>query len=239
MTKEHLATIFICSVVFVGCGIIRGVPKYVFADGYYSSKSRKSGHAKYYVNNANDTIYVYKIKKENNSFVTDTLTHKASLFPESSPKFVSDDRYFRQSSFDVDFLTIPFKYRPPVNNFPSQFTTNLNGAVYLGYRNDIYSLGYHKNPLNIYRRKIMHYGYSMGIVTGFGATAMNPWVTENKISIEYEGMVWSKGLAAIIGINNFTIGLALGWDTLLDKNKTVWIYQSKPWLGLAFGLNLN
>jgi hypothetical protein len=68
---------------------------------------------------------------------------------------------------------------------------------------------------------------------------MNPWVTENQITQEYDGVVWSKGIAGIIGIDNFTIGLALGWDHLLDKNKNYWIYQGKPWLGLAFGLNLN
>ncbi|WP_165940196.1 MULTISPECIES: hypothetical protein [Dyadobacter] len=56
---------------------------------------------------------------------------------------------------------------------------------------------------------------------------------------EYDGLVWGKGIAGIIGINNFTIGLAIGFDNLLDKNKQVWIYQGKPWLGLAFGLNLN
>jgi hypothetical protein len=48
-----------------------------------------------------------------------------------------------------------------------------------------------------------------------------------------------KGIAGIIGINNFTLGLAVGFDNLLDKNKKVWVYQGKPWLGLAFGLNSN
>ena len=68
---------------------------------------------------------------------------------------------------------------------------------------------------------------------------MNPWVTENNISIEYDGVVWSKGLAGILAIDNFTIGLGLGWDYLTDANKKYWIYQNMPWLGLAFGLNLN
>ena len=68
---------------------------------------------------------------------------------------------------------------------------------------------------------------------------MNPSVTNNQITTEYDGLVSSKGLAGIIGINNFTIGLALGYDNLLDANKKKWIYQGKPWIGLAFGLNLN
>ncbi|GAB3813836.1 hypothetical protein GCM10028895_06320 [Pontibacter rugosus] len=56
---------------------------------------------------------------------------------------------------------------------------------------------------------------------------------------EYEGVVLLKGVAGIIGINNFSLGLTIGIDHLFDKNRDDWIYQHKPWVGLAFGLNLN
>ena len=42
-----------------------------------------------------------------------------------------------------------------------------------------------------------------------------------------------------INFNNITAGLALGFDNLLDKNKKIWIYENKYWIGLTFGLNLN
>ncbi|MEJ7681528.1 MAG: hypothetical protein WKG06_27495 [Segetibacter sp.] len=48
-----------------------------------------------------------------------------------------------------------------------------------------------------------------------------------------------NGLAAIVGINNLSVGFLLGTDYLLDKNKRFWIYQGKPWLGLSVGLNIN
>jgi hypothetical protein len=51
--------------------------------------------------------------------------------------------------------------------------------------------------------------------------------------------VLTKGIAGIIGLNNLTAGLAVGWDNLLDRNKKHWIYQGKPWIGFVFGLNLN
>lgn len=51
--------------------------------------------------------------------------------------------------------------------------------------------------------------------------------------------MWSKGIAGIVAINGFTVGLTFGFDKLLDKNRTVWIYEEKPWFGLAVGLNLN
>ncbi|MCF0052640.1 hypothetical protein LXM25_21390 [Dyadobacter sp. LJ53] len=160
-------------------------------------------------------------------------------FPQVISQSSINSVYFKQSSFDVDFLSIPFKYRPAKSGIPNQFNTNLNGAVYVGYRNDIYQLSFRKTPLNKYQRETRHYGISYGFFTGLGGTAMNPSVTDNQISIEYDGLVWGKGIAGIIGINNFTVGLALGFDNLLDENKKVWIYQGKPWLGLAFGLNLN
>lgn len=68
---------------------------------------------------------------------------------------------------------------------------------------------------------------------------MSPTNTSFAIEEEYDGVIWSKGLAFIFAVNRFTTGFSLGFDSLLDKNKDVWIYQSKPWFGLAFGLNLN
>ncbi|WP_294671259.1 hypothetical protein [uncultured Fluviicola sp.] len=44
---------------------------------------------------------------------------------------------------------------------------------------------------------------------------------------EYDGIVWSKGLAGIFAINRFTVRLAFGFDNLPDKNKSTWIYESK------------
>jgi hypothetical protein len=68
---------------------------------------------------------------------------------------------------------------------------------------------------------------------------MNPWVTRDQITSEYDGIVWLNGIAGIVGFNNFTFGFAISIDHLLDHNHKVWIYQGKPWLGLTLGLNLN
>ncbi|MDX5480835.1 MAG: hypothetical protein LPK07_04055, partial [Hymenobacteraceae bacterium] len=65
------------------------------------------------------------------------------------------------------------------------------------------------------------------------------FVTQGAIGYEYEGMVWLNGIAGIVGVNNITLGLAVGLDHLFDRNRHDWIYQHKPWIGLAFGLNLN
>lgn len=88
-------------------------------------------------------------------------------------------------------------------------------------------------------QKITHLGFSFGAFTGLGGTFMSPTNTDNMLQQEYDGLVWSKGIAAIFGINDFTVGLACGFDQLMDKNGPKWIYNHKPYLALTFGLNLN
>lgn len=226
--------ISILCIGFVSCSIIRDTPKYSFSDGIYTSQQTKV-----YVNNMDDSIYVYPLSSKTNSFLYDSVQRKRTAFPQKKSVIRIPSQKFNQASFDIDFLTIPFKFRSAVKSLPAQFNTNLNGAVYLGYRNDAYRLWYKKSPLNDYNKKTTHYGFSFGLFTGLGGTAMNPWVTENQVAAEYDGVVWSKGIAAIIGIDNFTVGITAGWDHLLDKNKKYWIYQGRQWFGLAFGLNLN
>ncbi len=223
--------------LFSSCGVLKNSPKYQLANGYYKSKSFSSKTEKVYIDNEEDTVYVYKFDKQLKT--VDTSSKTRLVFAQKTSRINDNSKFFRQPSFDVDFVTMPFKYRPTQRGFPQQFNTNLNGAVYFGLRNDVYQLKYKETPLKKFERQTTHYGFSFGLFTGIGGTAINPWVTNNVVGYEYDGVAWSKGISAIIGINNFTIGLALGFDDLLDENKDFWIYQQKPWLGLAFGLNLN
>lgn len=43
----------------------------------------------------------------------------------------------------------------------------------------------------------------------------------------------------MMGYKSLTVGLGVGWDNLLDRDKDIWVYQSKPWYGLTLSLNLN
>ncbi len=237
MKCRAVLTAFTFAIVTSSCKTGRETSKYQLSDGYYKGTTFSNQHNTVYIDNSEDTISIYLIQRQTKSI--DTLNEFKKTFPQLSSDFSLLPATFKQASFDIDFLTIPFKYRPVQKDFPRQFNTNLNGALYLGYRSDIYQLRYIKTPLKNFTRQTLHYGLSFGLFTGLGGTTMNPSVTTNQITAEYDGAVWSKGIAGIIGINNFTIGLAFGYDDLLDNNKKKWLYQSKPWLGLAFGLNIN
>ncbi len=84
-----------------------------------------------------------------------------------------------------------------------------------------------------------HYGFLVGAFTVFGNTSITPTSTNNYLTAEYDGIVWTKGIAGIIAVNNFILGIAVGFDNFLNKNRNNWIYETKPLHGLAFGLNLN
>jgi hypothetical protein len=238
MTKIT-TSIFLFILFFCRCTTTRDTPEYHFSDGYYTTKIYGGGPKKVYVKNEEEIALIYPLTKAGGRFVVDTSLHKQLTMPQLVADSALNGYTFHKKSFDVDFLTIPFKYRPREKSLPRQFNTNLNGGVYLGYRNDSYLLRYKKNVLGKFERETTHLGLSFGGFVGLGGTAMNPWVTNDQIDMEYDGFVLTKGVASIIGINKVTLGLAVGWDNLLDRNKRVWIYQGNPWVGFAFGFNLN
>lgn len=139
-----------------------------------------------------------------------------------------------KDAFDIDILTLPFKIRPSVNSFPTQLNSNFNAALYVGKKYDFYHIKYHKE-----KRKIKYRGVGYGVFAGIGGVTMNPFVTGNNINYEYDGMVLHGGIATILDAKKMNFGIATGLDHLFDKNKTYWIYQNKPWIGILFGLNLN
>ena len=86
---------------------------------------------------------------------------------------------------------------------------------------------------------ITHYGYSVGGFLGLGAARIDEYVTLNRINYEYDGTVITGGFAGEFGINKLNFGLTFGIDYLTDKNRHVWVNQTKPWMGLSIGINLN
>jgi hypothetical protein len=198
------------------------------------------------MNNAVQRVYVeieesgltaYSVIHLNNENKIDTVDK--NFFPQKIDMPGKEEAIFHKHSLDFDFMTIPLKLRPAQSNVPAQLNTHLNGALYAGYRNDRFRVGYNTDPLMRSELKTNHFGISIGVFSGIGGTFMSPTTTNFKIDKEYDGVVWCNGLAVFIGVNRFTVGLAAGIDHLTDSNRFLWIYQNKPWLGLSFGLNLN
>ncbi|MBS1587331.1 MAG: hypothetical protein JSS82_17490 [Bacteroidetes bacterium] len=222
-----------------GCSVINKTAKFRLNDGVYRTSLLKPDRV--YVSTEGDTTIAVEVTSKHGkkyTFDTSNKTKYTPIMKELGKEDEIVDNLY-QPSFDVDVLTIPFKYRPATRNFPNQLNVTYNGAVYVGYRTDKYQLNYERNPLDVYTRKLSHFGLSAGLILGLGSTDMNQYVTENKISIEYEGLVFIKGLGITAAVENLNFGITVGTDHLFDRNHIYWIYQNKLWLGLAIGLNIN
>ena len=211
--------------------------KYNFSDGYYKSKLGNQKVAKYYVVTAGDSIKVYP-----STIITqlaDTIKSVTVQFPPHQKPATFSNYTFKTQTADLDVLTILFKYRPSTKGFPTQLNSALSGAAFIGYRTDIYSLSYKETPLHIQNRNINHYGYSFGGFAGIGTARIDEYVTLNRLNYEYDGVIFTSGFAAIIGLNKLNFGINTGIDNLIDKNRHLWVNQAKPWIGISVGLNLN
>lgn len=203
--------------------------------GIYRVSTQNS--RRYYAEVEEDTIKLHPVSKTKGGWIADTS--KGAIIHLNTANPLKPQIKFSTSSFDLDVMTILFKYRPYTAGFPNQLNTNFNAAEFIGYRTDYYILSYDKNPLNSYRQRINHFAYSLGGFAGLGATTMNPFVANNNIQSEYDGVVLTKGFAGLVGVGDFTFGAAVGFDNLLDKNRKVWIYENKAWVGFAVGFNIN
>lgn len=140
---------------------------------------------------------------------------------------------------DVDVFTLPFKIRPAREGVPPQLNSNFNAAAYLGRRLDVYRFQTRRIAPGIIQRQLREQGFGYGLFAGLGSTVINPFVTRDQVTTEYEGLLVHAGLASIYDTRVFNVGLAVGVDHLMDPNRRHWIYQRKPWFGVLFGLNLN
>ena len=235
-SARHMPILLI-SFLSAGCAVWQNGARHELTDGFYRQRSTK-GDPSVFVKVTGDTLRLYAVSGQRRAPIVDASAPAASYWQGASAGRQPIVKLAKRS-FDVDFLTIPVKIRASAGTVPAQLNTSLNGAVFLGFRNDTYNVVHHLDPLGITARTINHFGYSLGVFSGFGNTFMSPTNTNNLLQQEYDGIVWNKGLAGIVGLNNLTVGLAVGLDDLLDKNRDIWIYQRKPWVGFVFGLNLN
>ena len=193
--------------------------------GYYVVKTPRLEPVKSYLHVSDDSVTAYTVQSDGSFGLPGQLLNNSLVL----------DR-----SFDVDAMTMAFKFRPSVSNFPRQLTTEFNGNVFMGYRVDRYRTHLVKTPHGV-ERDMKHKAFTAGIFGGIGTTFVSPWTTDYRIANndEYQGFILSHGVSTMVGIDNLTVGLAVGWDYLTDRDKSIWIYQNKIWFGLALSLNIN
>jgi hypothetical protein len=227
--------IFVALIIFfTSCNTLEKASMHGFNSGYYQLESKQKIEQNVYVAVTDEKIDVYhltKKKPDTNAFLTIPLKPADSI--QLNPVV------FKKESLDVDITAILLKYRPSVYGLPGQMTTDFNVALYAGWRHDSFKIVSRMDPLGKNHTKINNWGYDFGFFAGPGTTLISPFTTQNEVIDEYSGMIIQSGIAGFIESNVASFGIALGFDSLLNSDRKVWIYNKKPWLGFIVGIALN
>lgn len=231
-------TYFVIAIWLIGlltsCNTLEKASTHGLNSGYYKLKTENKNPQNVYLDVTNEQIDVYhhiKRQPDKKQFLTIPLNTTDST--------VFSPIVFKKQSLDVDITSIILKYRPSIYGLPAQLTTDLNMALYVGWRYDYYHIMSKRDPLGRSYHKISNRGYDFGVFAGPGTTLISPFTTQNKRTDEYSGMIIQTGIAGFIESNVASFGLALGYDYLLNPDRKMWIYNNKPWVGFVVGIALN
>lgn len=195
-----------------------------------------------------DTLYAELLAEtlpptDNDPASVDQSDSAAIFFVHYNPRLnkieeISPWLRYQTTALDIDLFTLPFKYRFATADQPGQLEDKLNVGVHVGMRYDLgrYRTVYFRRNQ---RSEISTFSVGLGGFLCFAPATVTPFSTLGRVTDDYQALGLNYGLATTFSIRGFSAGLALGVETLTDRNRSLWIYQNKPWLGITFGLNLN
>lgn len=221
---------------FTCCVPIETISNQDFSSGIYKHKPPDESPKKIYLDVSEDSLVVYDLKDMAGEKKPDLASGKGVEITSIKQGNYLYGSKFSEISVDVDLSTVLTKLRPAAGGVPLQANTNLNAIIYLGTKNSIYLIRSRTSETRKTSSFIRHWGYDAGIFAGFGITPVNPTTTGDNITLEYDGVVFQKGIAGFITIEKLAIGIALGFDNLLDGNSKFWVYNNKPWIGIVLAI---
>jgi hypothetical protein len=232
--SPFIGSLFLLS---AGCVPVEKMARHDFDSGFYKLNTVQAQPAHVYVKVIEDSLVIYPVTITGKKTIPDITSLIGTRINNVKPGNYLYKSCFINNSVDVDLTTVLLKYRPPSRGVPNQLSYNVNAALYIGLRRDFYKLVPYKSPLHEETSYIRQIGFDAGFFAGIGITPINPSVTLSKEMLEYDGIVFQKGLAGFMTFDNISVGVAIGFDNLLDRNKKAWIYNQKPYLGLLIGIS--
>lgn len=167
-----------------------------------------------------DTQYLYDLAK-----------HKGDNY------LIGERFNYLSSSFVFQAITIPFKFRPEIDDLSYEVTTGVNAGLAFGkkwtkssvrpiYEKDYNMIAYYKNDI------------SFSILPFCGLTTIKHEAnnTDPSISSSRNIIGLNYGISGIFELNKLNVGFAYGFDVGLGEGKADWIYQNKKWYGVIIGL---
>lgn len=222
-----------CVAFFTSCSTLQKSSVHGFHSGYYKMANGKKAR-KVYADITDENIDVYNAR----DFMSDKDLLMYIPLKDADSVLMPRLRFSKQS-LDIDITSIPLKYRPSANSLPAQLNTDLNMAVYAGWRHDTYKIIRRTDPLGRRYGQITNFGFDFGAFAGLGGTPINSFSTNNRMSQDYTGMIVQTGLAGFVESNVVSFGVAVGIDNLVNRDRKIWVYNNKPWVGFILGIALN
>lgn len=236
MKKGNLAILCLIMLISFSCVSLKKISRHDFDSGYFKLKTSEAKSEEIYTEVSEDSLAIFRINGKGRSGEVDTSSIREYSTIDIKPESFLSNSVFIKRSVDFDLSTILAKYRPASSGVPNQLNANINGVLYLGVRRDYYSMRSQMSPLKVFKTQMRHIGFDAGLFAGIGITPVNPTVTNSHITLEYDGIVFQKGIAAFITIEFMSVGISLGFDNLLDENSKYWVFNQKPWIGLVLGI---
>lgn len=221
------------AVCIASCSTLEKATIHGLTSGEYTLRSRYEAPMEVYLDVTNEQIGFHRLslgKPMQPGIFTIPLT--------SGDSIPLREVVLMKRGLDVDITSILLKYRQSVNGSPAQLNTDLNVAVYAGWRRDVFRIQSSIDPLGRRYPRIRNLGYDFGIFAGPGTTAVSPFSTGNSRTDEYGGMVFQAGVAGFVESSVASFGVSIGYDYLLSPDRSVWIYRNKPWVGFIVGIAL-
>jgi hypothetical protein len=223
-------------VIAAGCVPFDKIYSHDFNDGYFKLKSAGKKPKNIYLDVTNDSLKIYSFQKGNKFELSDTSTFYGVNLKSFVPEDLLYNSTFVKASVDIDLSTVLLKFRPASGSVASQLSANANGIFYAGFRKDFFKIKSSFSELHEMSSYIRHTGIDFGLFAGIGITPVSPTMTMNRTTQEYDGIVFQKGFSVFGTYENMSVGLAIGFDNLLSHDKSIWIYNQKPWIGLVLGI---
>lgn len=224
----------VCLAFFSSCTVFEKTSKHGFDSGIYSYRTQNGLTNRVYLDVEGDSVTAFPLS---GPILADQPLFGLSLLSPPQSGFYPEK--FTKQSLDIDITTVVFKFRPGVQGLPAQFTTDFNAAMYAGWRHDNYRLQRGSPLIRKKRLEVTGRGFDAGVFAGPGTTLISPFVTQGEVVNEYNGMVFQFGVACFVESSVASFGIAGGMDHLFSHDRTIWIYQHKPWLGFIVGIALN
>jgi hypothetical protein len=145
---------------------------------------------------------------------------------------IEDGEEFKYYSLStvVGAISLPFKVRLGGDNRPSTIETGLdNIGFYVGEK---WGSTTYKNG------EFKYWHTTLAAFIGPQKITINKDNTKSGISETIDRLGLTTGAAWTISRGSFTIGLAGGLDILGGRYRNEWIYNKKPWIGLAVGYKI-